>query len=57
MMLTVEEILYRGGDTLVTLRSPDDVQWRIPQSWDCPWKPGDAIRACVDLSDPVLFPE
>ena len=57
LTLTVEEVLYRGGDTLVTLRSPGGVQWKIPQSWDCPWQPGETICAWVDLSDPVIFPE
>ena len=55
--MTVEEITYRGGDTLVTLRSPGNTRWKIPQSWDCPWQKGDTIRAEIDLSDPVLFAE
>ena len=57
LTLMVEEVLYRGGDTLVTLRSPGGVQWKIPRSWDCPWKPGDTIQADIDLSDPVIFSE
>ena len=57
MTLTVEEVLYRGGDTLVTLRSPGGVLWKIPQNWDCPWQPGDTIQADIDLSDPVIFSE
>ena len=55
--MTVEEITYRGGDTLVTLRSPGNTRWKIPQSWDCPWQKGDTIRAEIDLSDPILFSE
>ena len=57
LTLTVEEVLYRGGDTLVTLRSPGGVRWKIPRSWDCPLQPGENICAAIDLSDPVIFPE
>ena len=55
LALTVEEILYRGGDTLVTLASTDGIRWKIPQSWDCPWQKGDTLHAEIDLSDPVLL--
>ena len=55
--LTVEQVTYRGSDTLVTLRSTEGIRWKIPQSWDCPWNPGDTIHAAIDLSDPVLFSE
>ena len=55
--LTVEEVLYRGGDTLVTLKTPEGLLWKIPQSWDCPLKCGDSLRADIDLSDPVLLSE
>ena len=57
LTLTVEEVLYRGGDTLVTLRSPGGVQWKIPQGWDCLLQPGETIRASVGLSDPIIFSE
>ena len=57
LCLTVEEVVYRGGDTLVTLRSPEGVCWKIPRNWDCNWNPGDTIQADADLSDPVLFSE
>ena len=57
LTLAVEEVLYRGGDTLVTLQSSGGVRWKIPRSWDCPWKPGDTIQADIDLSDPVIFSE
>ena len=53
--LTVEAVTYRGGDTLVTLQSTEGIRWKVPQSWDCPWHPGDSIRANIDLSDPVLL--
>ena len=55
--LKVEEILYRGGDTLVTLRSSGGVQWKIHQSWDCSLQPGESICVAIDLSDPVIFSE
>ena len=55
--MTVEEITYRGGDTLVTLRSAGDIRWKVPRSWDCPWRKGDTVQAEIDLSDPVLFSE
>ena len=57
LRMTVEEVTYRGGDTLVSLRSPGGTRWQVPQSWDCPWKPGEIIRANIDLSDPVLLSE
>ena len=57
IQLTVEQVTYRGGDTLVTLQSSEGIRWKIPQSWDCPWHPGDVLQADVELSDPVLFSE
>ena len=57
LRMTVEEVTYRGGDTLVSLRGPGGTRWQVPQSWDCPWKPGEIIRANIDLSDPVLLSE
>lgn len=56
-VLTLESLSYRGSDTLAALRGPVGERWHIPQSWDCPWRPGDQIPARIVVNDPVLFPE
>ena len=54
-MLMVEEVLFRGADTLVTLRAEDGTCWKKTCSRACDWKPGAVVRASLKLPDPVLF--
>ena len=53
--LTVEEISFRGGDTLVSLRAEDGTLWKKICPRDICWQPGQKITATVTVSDPVLF--
>ena len=53
--MTVEQVTYRGGDTLVSLLGPGGTRWHLPQGWDCPWQPGDRIEAEITVTDPLLF--
>lgn len=54
---TLEQLSYRGADTLASFRGPGDTLWHIPQSWDCPLQPGHRIPANIRITDPILFPE
>jgi len=53
--LTVEEISFRGSDTLVSFRAEDGTLWRKICPRDSNWKPGERIFAGLAVSDPVLF--
>ena len=51
--LQVEQLTYRGADTLATLRSADGTQWKLPAQ--AGWRIGDELTARIDTADPILF--
>ena len=53
--LRVEEISFRGSDTLVSFRAEDGTLWKKTCRRDIPWKPGEKIRVRLQIADPVLF--
>jgi len=53
--LTVEEVFFRGGDTLVSFRAEDGTLWKKVCPRDVPWQQGEKITATLTVSDPVLF--
>ena len=53
--LTVEEISFRGSDTLVSFRAEDGTLWKKTCPRDIPWQPGQKVAAAVTVADPVLF--
>ena len=53
--LTVEEISFRGSDTMVSFRAEDGTLWKKICPRDICWKQGQKIPATVTVSDPVLF--
>ena len=53
--LTVEAVSFRGSDTLVSLRAEDGTLWKKTCTGEAPWKQGDAVTACLKISETVLF--
>lgn len=53
--LTVEEISFRGSDTLVSFRSEGGTLWKKICPRDVKWQSGERIPATLMISDPVLF--
>ena len=53
--LTVEEISFRGSDTLVSYRADDGTLWKKVCLRETVWKTGDRISASLRIQDPVLF--
>lgn len=54
-LLTVEEIFFRGSDTLVFFRALDGTLWKKTCCRDIPWQTGQTVLATVTASHPVLF--
>lgn len=54
--LTVEQVSFRGGSVLVSLRSDDGALWKKAFSGPVDLAPGDRIQASVRTQDGVLFP-
>ena len=54
--LTVEQVSFRGGSVLVSLRSDDGALWKKAFSGSVDLAPGDRIQASVRTQDGVLFP-
>jgi ABC-type spermidine/putrescine transport systems, ATPase components len=54
--LTVEQVSFRGGSVLVSLRSDDGDLWKKAFSGPVDLAPGDRIQASVRTQDGVLFP-
>ncbi len=54
-VLTVEQLTFRGSDTLAVLRAADGTLWKKALSGKAARQTGETIRASLDLSDPVLF--
>ena len=53
--LTVEQVTYRGSDTLVALRAEDGTLWKKAYSGVACWLPGESLHAGLHITDPVLF--
>ena len=51
--MRVEQLTYRGSDTLATLRSTGGIQWKVPSHSG--WQIGDEMTARIDTADPILF--
>ena len=54
--LTVEEVSFRGTDTLICLRSEDGTRWKKAFTQPVPWQAGDPLSAQLQIPEPVLFP-
>jgi hypothetical protein len=54
--LQVEEIAFRGTDSLLCLRSQDGTLWKKACADSVPWKVGDLINTRLRITNPVLFP-
>ena len=54
--LRVEAVVFRGGDTQVTLRGPDGTLWKKSCARTPVWKPGDVVPCRIVIENPVLFP-
>lgn len=55
--LTVEDISFRGRDTLVSLRAEDGCLWKKEYSGTVLWNIGDCVAASIAPDCGVLFPE
>lgn len=53
--LTVEAVIFRGGDTRVTFRGADGTIWKKSFFGEESWKTGDTVRASIRTNS-VLFP-
>lgn len=53
--LTVEDISFRGSETLVTFRAEDGTAWKKAFSGSVSWERGDRIGASLLIEEPVLF--
>ena len=53
--LTVEEVSYRGSDTMVSFRAEDGTLWKKVCLRPVSWNPGERISAAMNITDPVLF--
>lgn len=54
-LLTVEEIVFRGSDTLVAFRAADGTLWKKTYTRDVTWKIGEEIGVGLRIDEPVLF--
>ena len=54
--VTVEEVLFRGSDLLVTFRSSDGILWRKQCAANQSLQPGDSLMATLTIQNPVFFP-
>ena len=55
-LLQVEEISFRGTDSLISLRGPDGTLWKKSHIGHVAVAVGDALQARLTVTDPVLFP-
>ena len=55
-LLQVEEISFRGTDSLISLRGPDGTLWKKSHFGHVPFAVGDAVQARLNIEKPVLFP-
>ena len=54
--VTVENIHFRGADTLVIFRGDDGTVWRYSASGTQNWHPGDRVSAKLQTESAILFP-
>ena len=54
--LQVEEISFRGTDSLISLRGPDGTLWKKSHMGHVPFSVGDTVQARLTIENPVLFP-
>ena len=54
--LHVEEISFRGADSLISLRSPDGTLWRKSCIGHVTVAVGDTLEARLNIEKPLLFP-
>ena len=55
-ILQVEEVSFRGTDSLICLRSKDGTLWKKSCTGPVPMQVGDTINAQLTVTNPVLFP-
>ena len=55
-LLQVEEISFRGTDSLISLRGPDGTLWKKSHSGHVAVAVGDTVLARLNIENPVLFP-
>ena len=53
--LTVESVVFRGGDTQVGLRAADGTLWKKSFLHAVPWQPGCIIDGSLTIEGPILF--
>ena len=53
--LTVENLSFRGTDTLVTLRADDNTLWKKAFPAAVAWKPSDTLSCRLHIEEAVLF--
>ena len=54
-LLQVEEISFRGTDSLISLRGPDGTLWKKSHIGHVAVAVGDAVQARLNIANPVLF--
>ena len=54
--LTVEEVSFRGTDTLVVFRAEDGTAWKKAYTGPVSLKTKDVVCAQISVTEPVLFP-
>ena len=55
-LLQVEEISFRGTDSLISLRGPDGTLWKKSHIGHVAIAVGDTVLAQLNIENPVLFP-
>ena len=55
-LLQVEEISFRGTDSLISLRGPDGTLWKKSHIGHVAVAVGDTVLARLNIENPVLFP-
>ena len=53
--LQVEEISFRGTDSLISLRGPDGTLWKKSHIGHVPFAVGSTVHAQLKIANPVLF--
>jgi ABC-type Fe3+/spermidine/putrescine transport system ATPase subunit len=54
--LQVEEISFRGTDSLISLRGPDGTHWKKSHIGHVPFAVGATLEARLNIEKPLLFP-
>ena len=53
--VTVESVLFRGSDTLLSFRAKDGTLWKKNFVQSLPWNLGDILQTELLIQEPVLF--